>query len=114
MVEKLATLIFNFKGPRSRVRCFAHIINLVVKIILRQFDIRVKSKKRGEGDEVEQALAELSEELDAAVNDAERGDEDGDEEDDVAGVEELEEAMETDIELIRQQLKPIRQVLTKI
>ncbi|RDX40980.1 hypothetical protein OH76DRAFT_1300621, partial [Lentinus brumalis] len=38
MVEHLGTLVPAFQGDFHRTRCFAHIINLVVKSLLRQFD----------------------------------------------------------------------------
>ena len=45
MVENLAKLVVDFPGDANRARCLAHIVNLVVKIILRQFDISKKKKK---------------------------------------------------------------------
>ena len=44
MVENLAKLVVDFPGDANRARCLAHIVNLVVKIILRQFDISKKKK----------------------------------------------------------------------
>ena len=38
MVEHLATLIDTFPGAPNQTRCFAHILNLVAKSILRQFE----------------------------------------------------------------------------
>ncbi|TEB22249.1 hypothetical protein FA13DRAFT_1602846, partial [Coprinellus micaceus] len=38
MIDALIALIACFPGQKNRVRCFAHIINLVVMIILCQFD----------------------------------------------------------------------------
>ena len=37
-VDKLADKVESFTGDASHVRCFAHVINLVVKSILAQFD----------------------------------------------------------------------------
>ena len=39
MVEHLATLIEDFPGAANQTRCFTHILNLVAKSILRQFDV---------------------------------------------------------------------------
>ena len=53
MVEELANLLDDFPGPANQTRCFLHILNLVVKSIIRQFDLP-KSKKRSDGrDELE-------------------------------------------------------------
>ncbi len=47
MVAKLAHVLPDFEGQRSRGRCFAHIINLVVKSILQLFE---KPGSRGENE----------------------------------------------------------------
>lgn len=39
MVDRLADKVASFAGDASHVRCFAHVINLVVKSILAQFDV---------------------------------------------------------------------------
>ncbi|KAI0364282.1 hypothetical protein BV20DRAFT_915870, partial [Pilatotrama ljubarskyi] len=39
MVDQLGIDIPEFDGSVGRVRCFAHIINLVVKSLLHQFDL---------------------------------------------------------------------------
>ena len=44
MIEELANLLDNFPGPENQMQCFLHILNLVVKSIIRQFDLP-KSKK---------------------------------------------------------------------
>ncbi len=38
MVEELAQRIPSFSGQTSHVRCFAHVVNLVTKSLLKQFD----------------------------------------------------------------------------
>jgi hypothetical protein len=47
MIEHLSTLIENFPGAANQTRCFTHILNLVAKSILRQFDT---PKKAADGD----------------------------------------------------------------
>ena len=66
MVEHLATLIENFPGAANQTRCFAHILNLVAKSILRQFDVKKKTAddEPMDFDDAATALAELAEELD--------------------------------------------------
>jgi hypothetical protein len=34
LVEELSVLLPKFKGAQARVRCFAHILNLIVKVSL--------------------------------------------------------------------------------
>jgi hypothetical protein len=45
MIDSLATIVLDFPGEANRARCLAHIVNLVVKIILRQFDVSKKKEK---------------------------------------------------------------------
>ncbi|KAF7372265.1 Zinc finger BED domain-containing protein 4 [Mycena venus] len=44
MISELADLIPSFSGNKTRVRCFAHVLNLVVKAILLQFSHTKKAK----------------------------------------------------------------------
>ena len=70
MIEHLATLLDNYPGAANRTRCFAHILNLVAKCIMKQFDAPKKKNSKEtdsetdeEGDELAGALDELEEEL---------------------------------------------------
>ena len=45
MIESMAMILSNFSGEANQARCLAHIVNLVAKIILRQFDKPKKKKK---------------------------------------------------------------------
>ena len=44
MIEHLATLINTFPGAANQTRCFAHILNLVAKRVLQQFEALKKGK----------------------------------------------------------------------
>jgi hypothetical protein len=52
MVDDLEILLPSFKGQKTRVRCFAHILNLVVKVMLSQFS---KTNKASSDDDLEEA-----------------------------------------------------------
>ena len=45
MIKSLTTIISHFPGATNRARCAAHIVNLVSKIILHQFDAKKKPKE---------------------------------------------------------------------
>jgi hypothetical protein len=65
MVKHVSTLVENFPGAPNQARCFAHILNLVAKSVLRQFDAKEKEKDGGEDlDETTAALSALAQELD--------------------------------------------------
>ncbi|KAG6851495.1 hypothetical protein C0991_008591, partial [Blastosporella zonata] len=42
MIEELGDLVDGYPGASSRTRCFAHIINLIAKSLLKQFDVPKK------------------------------------------------------------------------
>ena len=46
MVESMAEIMAHFSGEANQARCLAHIVNLVAKIILHQFDMSKKKKKK--------------------------------------------------------------------
>ena len=141
MVESLATIMSHFSGEANRARCLAHIVNLVAKIILGQFD-KSKKKKKGKNlpDVVNDNDNEIVVDKDKVVveENVEDSDDDeqmervmdkeekemdeggGDDEDDEDGekllqdAEILEELMEDDIERVGMKAKPVRQALFKV
>ena len=50
MIEELANLLDDFPGPANQTWCFLHIINLVVKSIIQQFDLPKSKNVRGRTD----------------------------------------------------------------
>jgi hypothetical protein len=59
MIDELEDLLTQFAGQAGRTRCFAHIINLIVKSVLQQFD--VPKLKRTHHDAMGDAIDALSE-----------------------------------------------------
>jgi hypothetical protein len=83
MIDALAGLLVAFPGSANRTRCFTHILNLVVKAILRQFDVP-KAKADEALDKASQALVELAGNIDTeeeAMDDGRDGDVDNVDED---------------------------------
>ena len=65
MIEHLSTLIENFPSTANQTRCFTHILNLVAKSILCQFEPKKKTRD-GEAEDIDnapKALAALAQEL---------------------------------------------------
>jgi hypothetical protein len=128
MIEHLSTLVENFPGAANQTRCFAHILNLVAKSILRQFEVRKKAGNDPEdADEAKKALAALSQELEVEENtdisdeleeeeevDSEGEDEvDNDDDDDGLG-DEREGMSEEEVAELEETVVPIRLMLTKV
>ena len=78
MIDRLAELVVAFPGAANRMRCFTHILNLVVKVILHQFDV---PKSNAHNNASLKALLELAGDIEteeAAMD--ERADDDDDDE----------------------------------
>jgi hypothetical protein len=133
MIESLAQIMSNFSGEANRARCLAHIVNLVAKIILRQFDMpkRNKNPKNNEpglDNEVEYGNDDEGEDgsnddetarvLDREEKEMDNGDSDGEAEEEqqnvARDVEIMEEVMAEEIVGVVNDVKPVRQVLFKV
>lgn len=126
MIEALAKILEKYPGACNRVRCFAHIINLVVKLILRQFDSTKRSKKRSKNKsdapsdtdddlQLEEELAAFKEEL--REHEEERAMDEGEEDDDdllEEDFEEIELLLKDELARVAEGIKPIGTVLTKV
>ena len=120
MIEHLAVLVDTFPSAANQTRCFVHILNLVVKSILRQFE-GLKKEKVG---------ADVTMEIDGD-NDNDDDKEEGnsgsnegggneceDVDNDVVDNEEeeewLDEMSEEELLSVKEKVKPIHLVLTKV
>lgn len=137
MIDSLTKIISHFPGAANRARCTAHIVNLVTKIILRQFDARKKTKgaKKTSGnandnkgnderDNKELEVTELVDEEDE-INSVADGldreeqevadDEDDEMSENVADdLDEIEEALKEEVSEVGKKVKPIQRVLFKV
>src|SRR6266567_1425672 len=117
MIAELANLLDDFPGPANQTRCFTHVLNLVVKSIIRQFDLP-KSKDDGTSDEATEELLTLAgniefEEEELARRDGEEGA--GGEDDSVEGwVDERTSMTEEELNELDESVEPVRILLTKV
>ena len=124
MIYELADLIDDFPGPQNQTWCFLHILDLVVKSIIWQFDLAKSQKTSGdEGDgndndnKATKELLKLAGEIDLEeeITVCTRDEVDGEEDDEDKGW------IDEHIFLTKDELKelgvsvwPIRQLLTKV
>ena len=84
MIAELANLLDNFPGPANQTRCFAHILNLVVKSVIQQFDLP-KSKGGRILDDAVKELLSLAGNIEFEEDELARRDgKEGEDEDDVS------------------------------
>lgn len=127
MVKHIAELVPNFPGPANQTRCFTHILNLVAKSILRQFDTVKAVGDSPAINEASDALASLALELDSETaflvgddqedkESDERGDEDDeDDNDDDGGLGDGRDGMsQGELADLEASVVPIRLMLTKV
>ena len=122
MIEHLATLINTFPGAANQTRCFAHILNLVAKRVLQQFEALKKGK--GVDDKDWQplltrswAMTTRSFQMVKKIDGDNECDDVDDEviDDDEDGFQDEEEEMsEEELRSVKESVKPIRIVLTKV
>ena len=62
MINELAKLVDDFPGSANQTRRFLHILNLIVKSIIQQFDVPT-SNKLSDGNDVDESVDEGTEEL---------------------------------------------------
>jgi hypothetical protein len=113
MIEELADLVEAFPGAPNRTRCFAHILNLVARCILKQFDLP-NAKTARDLDERVAALIELAEDID---NEENMMDTSGDDEanDSEEGMTDPRVGMtEEEIAQLEESVHPVRLVLVKV
>jgi hypothetical protein len=107
MIDELRNLIPGFPGAKNRTRCFAHIINLVVKRILILFD--------NDSDDAVANTEKRLQEMNIDINFEDLDSSDNDSPISVSVGEELEEICDQDdFEAVREAILPVRAVIAKV
>src|ERR1700735_611497 len=114
MVGELSTLLRDFPGEANRTQCFLHIVNLVAKQLLKQFDVPCKDADSALN-EAEKELFNLAAgvDIEELVTAAERGARAGSEDnDDMDGwVDEMEELDAEEHAVLKESVLPVWLVL---
>ncbi|GBE78938.1 hypothetical protein SCP_0201350 [Sparassis crispa] len=111
MIDELAELLEGFQGQANRSRCFDHVVNLVAKSLLRQFDLP-KGKADDVLDDAERALLELAKDLNMDVPKGD--DEEEDRADNIEGLEDERDGLSPEeIQELEESVQPVKLVLVK-
>lgn len=104
MIEELSNLLESFPGAANQTRCFTHVLNLVVKSVIRQFDLP-KAQADDILDEATREFLEMGADLEM----------EGMEEDNVEGwVDERASMSEIEVDELEEAVQPVRILLTKV
>jgi hypothetical protein len=123
MIEELANLLDDFPGPANQTRCFTHVLNLVVKSIIQQFDLPGKPTDGSVLNKAAEELLNLAgdiefEEAELEMRHTKEGEEDDgeDEEDDnmEGWVDEHALMTEEEVDELDESVAPVRLLLTKV
>jgi hypothetical protein len=117
MIDRLGDCIISFPGSTNRVQCFNHVVALVTKSSIRQFDVP-QGQADATLDEAERELIELAEGIDIE-DEMKQGEWEapGDDNDDKNGegwVDEVATLLTADREELEANVRPIRLVLVKV
>jgi archaellum component FlaC len=112
MIDHLGVLLENYPGPANRTRCFTHILNLIAKCIMKQFDTPKKNKAGEEGGNADEIEDKDADDLAAALDELEdelENEDGGDWEYDMRA-----DMTNEDVEKLEENVKPVRGVLSKV
>jgi hypothetical protein len=116
MAKELGYLVAAFDGEASRTRCFAHIINLIAKSMIKQFNI--PKAKAGEAlDDAMEELVALAGEIEVeeqVMRDSADEDEDVEEDNIEDWVDEWETMSKQERQELDNDVQPVQQVLVKV
>ncbi|KAJ3513591.1 hypothetical protein NLJ89_g2860 [Agrocybe chaxingu] len=114
MISELDDLIDAFPGEPNQTRCFLHILNLVVKSVLRRFDPPKAGISADGDDEAAREIEALAEDLEDTEDETSTNDSEIDE-DNVEGLQDERVRMtEDEIRELEASVLPVRLVLTKL
>lgn len=118
MIRHLEQLIDEFNGQQSQTRCFAHVLNLIAKSVVRQFDVP-KTQVNKVVDKATNALLELAGNIDVEEQemdeDDDKEDEDEDEDENVDGWVDERDAMPVEqLAALDKSVQPVRLMLVKV
>jgi hypothetical protein len=114
MISELEDLLDEFPGASNQTRCFAHILNLVVKSILHQFDVP-KGKANEALNNATKTLLHIADDIEIEEAETQAAAGDDELEDNTEGwVDERTLMDEEEREKLDASVQPVRLVLTKV
>ena len=101
----------------NRTRCFLHILNLIAKLLLHQFDVTPRKETDGIDDDLspeEEELLDLAKGLDKEELTMELQDDANEDDDDDGWVDELDELSKEECDALKVHICPVSCVLVKV
>lgn len=118
MIDELEISLEEFAGDANRIRCFLHIVNLVAKSMLKQFDVPKKDRSENDSDAgsdtLDDQLRDLAEGIDLEDEMTLAADEGEQDQEDHSLVDELSRLSSGARKAAETEIRPIRFVLVKV
>jgi hypothetical protein len=117
MTAELADKVAHFRGETARTQCFLHIVNLVVKSVLKQFDIPKKQVDNllARDEELHELARDIDLEDEMTIVENGDGDPDTEDADNMEGwTDEVEALTDDERDEPEGQIHPVRLVLVKV
>lgn len=123
MIGDLARRLADFQGASNRVRCFTHILNLVVKSMMHQFDVPAKWRRlSSHTEDVTRDLIDLAGDIEEEerMTEVEQEDTQDDSEEgprhenDEGWIDERGNMIQAEIDELDETVRPVTVVLTKV
>lgn len=113
MTDELSVLLEEFPGSDNRTRCFNHVLNLVAKSVLKQFDLPKGRALDAAGETLAQLSNELEVEMEGKLSGGDSSDDD--EDDNNEGLTDIRDEMPgEEVTRLDASLQPVRLVLVKV
>jgi hypothetical protein len=113
MIDALSNLLAVFLGASNQTQCFDHIVNLIAKSIIRQFDVN-QANQSTSLDGALQELIVLADNLDLEELETREGEhcvgDDANDDNTDGWVDEQEEMLETEQNELEKDVQPVQQV----
>jgi hypothetical protein len=117
MIKELAKLLDLFPGPENQTRCFTHILNLMAKSVIRQFDVPKAEQNQALDDsllELQALAADIDVEEKATRNGVEIESDDNEDDNMDGWIDERERMSPEDVEKLDESVQPVRFMLVKV
>jgi hypothetical protein len=115
MIDEMGDTIDDFPGKANQTWCFAHVLNLIAKTVIKHFDIPKKRSSERERDDDDELLSKLAEGIELEEMETRLKDLDGCDDDNIEGwIDEEEGLSEGERREMDKDVLPVRVVIVKV
>ena len=114
MIQELAYCVPTFASAASQIHCFFHVVNLVTKSLIRQFDVQKRDADTALNIHVETDAYEEEDEDENITADKDKDEEVAEPDNPDEWIDELEHLSEEEREALEVDIRPVKLALVKV